>query len=380
MFSKLLSGLMLLANTLTAIFFLICSYASYLHPKDWWFTGFLGLFFPYLFVLLIAFFVFWLFVRRRFAVVSLVVLLAAIPAIQLHVGWHVAAPSEKAKSTEAHQLRLMDWNVRHFIPFEENGFKPGRDRHDESVLSVIKTHEPDVICFQEFLTMPKSGEKDPLQVLKKLGYRYQQFAGEDIFGTGQYSGIALFSKYPVLNGGVIPYPVEVGDHSESSVYADLLIDGDTVRIYSIHLRSFGFGTKEYKTIDDVRTESRSAWESKQLLKKMRNTFYWHGIQADFLAEKINQSPYPSIVCGDLNDVPGSYAYSTIRDEYSDSFLEKGVGLGATFTSSFSFLLQKIPTLRIDYIFHDPRMETTWFKRGEERLSDHAYLVADIQIK
>jgi endonuclease/exonuclease/phosphatase family metal-dependent hydrolase len=380
MFSKLLNGLILFANAVAALFFLICSYASYLHPTDWWFTGFLGLVFPYLFTLLIAFFVFWLFVKRRFAVLSLLVFIAALPGIRLHVGWHFNTLSYKEKTSEPHHVRLMNWNVRHFIPFEENDFKPGRDRHDQSVLSVIESYNPDVICFQEFLTMPKSGDKNPFQVLKKRGYRYQQFAGEDIFGTGQYSGIAIFSKYPVLKGGVIPYPPEEGDHSEPSVYADLLVEGDTVRVYSIHLRSFGFGSREYKTIEDVRTESRSASESKLLLKKMRNTFYWHGIQADFLADKISKSPYPTIVCGDFNDVPGSYAYSVIRGEHRDSFLEKGFGLGATFTSSFSFLLQKIPTLRIDYIFHDPKMTTTWFKRGEERLSDHAYLVADIQIK
>ena len=39
-------------------------------------------------------------------------------------------------------------------------------------------------------------------------------------------------------------------------------------------------------------------------------------------EEIDQSPYPVIVCGDLNDVPNSYAYNHIGRGLRNAFVEK----------------------------------------------------------
>jgi len=133
-------------------------------------------------------------------------------------------------------------------------------------------------------------------------------------------------------------------------------------------------------LDDVRSEGSSVLESRNVIRKMRNTFYWHGLQADFIAAEVGRSPHPALVMGDLNDVPGSYAYTVVRADRKDAFLESGFGLGATFTSSSSFVLQMIPTLRIDNIFLPEQMSVEQFASGGKRLSDHSYLVADIRLK
>lgn len=216
----------------------------------------------------------------------------------------------------------------------------------------------------------------------ELGYKYHQFAGEDIFDTKQYSGIAIFSRLPIAGGGVVPFsPPSPDTHAENTVFADIVNGADTLRVYAVHLQSFGFGAREYRVIDDVKAKyDNSINQSKQLIKKMRNTFYWHGIQADFIVNEMQSSPFPTFVLGDLNDVPGSYTYSVVRGERKDAFLEKGMGLGATFTSSSSFMLQLLPTLRIDYIFHPQQYEALQFTQGGKRLSDHSFLVSDIRKK
>jgi endonuclease/exonuclease/phosphatase family metal-dependent hydrolase len=230
--------------------------------------------------------------------------------------------------------------------------------------------------------MPGEGNKDPMHYLEHvLGYKYHQFAGEDIFDTKQYSGIAIFSKLPIAAGNVIPFPALADANTENTVFADVVDGADTLRIYAVHLQSFGFGAREYKVIDDVKAKNDSSViQSKQLIKKMRNTFYWHGAQSDFIVNEMASSPFPTFVMGDLNDVPGSYTYSVVRGERKDAFLEKGSGLGATFTSSSSFILQLLPTLRIDYIFHPQAYEALQFTQGGKRLSDHAFLVSDIRKK
>jgi endonuclease/exonuclease/phosphatase family metal-dependent hydrolase len=373
-------GVMMLINIIVAALYLACSFAPYMHPKTWWFTGFLGLFFPYLFVLLLLFLLFWIFVRIKWAFFPLLVMLAGSSAVGNHVSFK--GSDEFSLKKQAGSIRFMSWNLRHFIPFDESKFKPDQDKHLQLIFDQVKKYQPDVICFQEFVSMPRVGNKDPLHYLKhELGYKYHQFAGEDIFGTSQYSGIAIFSRLPIAAGNVIPFPASADLNAENTVFADVIDGADTLRVYAVHLQSFGFGAREYRVIDDVKARNDSSvFQSKRLIRKMRNTFYLHGVQSDFIVKEMASSPFPTFVMGDLNDVPGSYTYSVVRGKRKDAFLEKGIGLGATFTSSSSFILQLLPTLRIDYIFHPQQYEALQFTQGGKRLSDHSFLVSDIRKK
>jgi endonuclease/exonuclease/phosphatase family metal-dependent hydrolase len=380
-FKSVSIGAMMLLNIIVAALYLACSFAPFLHPKTWWFTGFLGLFFPYIFLLLLLFLMFWIFVRTKRAFFPLLVMLAGFSAVGNHISFKRGDDFSQEKQPGS--IRFMDWNLRHFIPFDESMFKPDQDKHLQLILDQVKKYQPDVICFQEFVSMPAEGKKDPMYHLEHvLGYKYHQFAGEDIFDTKQYSGIAIFSRLPIARGGVIPFsPASPDANAENTVFVDVIDGADTLRIYAVHFQSFGFGAREYGVIDDVKAKNDSSViQSKQLIKKMRNTFYWHGVQSDFIVNEMASSPYPTFVMGDLNDVPGSYTYSVVRGDRKDAFLEKGTGLGATFTSSSSFMLQLLPTLRIDYIFHPEQYEALQFTQGGKRLSDHSFLVSDIRKK
>jgi endonuclease/exonuclease/phosphatase family metal-dependent hydrolase len=90
-------------------------------------------------------------------------------------------------------------------------------------------------------------------------------------------------------------------------------------------------------------------------------------------EMMNLSPHPYLLCADLNDVPNSYTYFTVRGTKQDAFLKKGFGIGRTFSGL-------APTLRIDYIFPDNNFRILQFNRITKRLSDHYMLVADLELK
>jgi endonuclease/exonuclease/phosphatase family metal-dependent hydrolase len=90
-------------------------------------------------------------------------------------------------------------------------------------------------------------------------------------------------------------------------------------------------------------------------------------------EVLGDSPHPVLFCADLNDVPNSYTYFTIRDKMQDAFLKKGFGIGRTF-SGLS------PTLRIDYIFADKSFKVNQFTRVIRRYSDHYMIVSDLELK
>ena len=80
-----------------------------------------------------------------------------------------------------------------------------------------------------------------------------------------------------------------------------------------------------------------------------------------------------IFCGDVDDVPNSYAYFTIKGNLDDAFIRRGRGLGRT----FRFIS---PTLRIDYIFADKQLKTKQYTKLDVPFSDHYPLIADFEIK
>ena len=370
LFMKFFTSLMAAAT-------LICACSPFLHPVHFWFIGFMSLVFPYLFFVVFILMVYWLLKKSRFAIFPLLVIILSSYTFRNNFSFHKPVQFTLKKSPDL--LRMMSWNIRHFIPNDESNFRPSNSKQVKKVFEEVEKYQPDVICFQEFISLPGEKLNDPFKLLKEqYGYAFHQFDGSDIFHSNQYSGTAIFSKYPIVNGGVIPFPYSNADNTEATVFADIIKGKDTIRIFSVHLQSFGFGIREYKTLQTVKvTTDEKMNESRYLLKKMKNTFNVHGLQADFLSRLLSASPYPYILAGDLNDVPGSYAYMSVRGNHKDAFLEKGFFLGSTFTSSFSFLLKSIPTLRIDYIFHPSDFSTIQYKRGGVGISDHYYLLADL---
>ena len=106
---------------------------------------------------------------------------------------------------------------------------------------------------------------------------------------------------------------------------------------------------------------------------MKLAYQKRGVQTNMVQKALNESPYPSVICGDFNDVPNSYTYFNIRQDWQDAFLKKDFGIGRTFISL-------APTLRIDYILVGNEFEVKQFDMIDEALSDHIMLLADIHLK
>jgi endonuclease/exonuclease/phosphatase family metal-dependent hydrolase len=114
-------------------------------------------------------------------------------------------------------------------------------------------------------------------------------------------------------------------------------------------------------------------QSKNVVARFRNGFLKRRRQSERLKQSVNQSPYPVIVCADLNDVPNSYAYNTIGKGMKNAFEQKGTGIGRTFHGIS-------PTLRIDHIFTDQRFDVEQYLRIKKKLSDHYPIIVDLYYK
>lgn len=106
-------------------------------------------------------------------------------------------------------------------------------------------------------------------------------------------------------------------------------------------------------------------------RKLGAAYRVRASQADSVSKLVSSSPYPVMVVGDFNDLPSSYAYTKIRANLKDAFVEKGFGLGWTFS-------EKIFKFRIDHILYDPSIKLVDFKLDNKvHFSDHYPLYCKI---
>ena len=247
------------------------------------------------------------------------------------------------------------------------------------MFDLIQTYNPDILTLQEFMTADSGKYFNSIwHLTRQMGYPYFYFSKDVVKYNHLLNGTAIFSKFPIENCGKFPLNKTKEDNTESLIFADISINNDTLRIFSAHLQSFGFMQRDYQDISKIKNDPSERLDaSKNIFRKMRTAFERRGLQADFISSKLDESRYPEIFCGDLNDVPNSYAYFSIRGNKKDAFISKNFGLGQTFFSFSSSFMRNLSTLRIDYIFADPRLRIIQSQRIPEILSDHIPVIADI---
>lgn len=355
-------------NIITAVLYLLSCLAPYIKPADSWVIAVLGLGFPILLAVLIGFIFLWLILKLRRVWYSLVVLLAGYKSID--VSWAFHAPSAFQYQKKPNQVRIATWNVARFLEWKRNNNEKSRTRL--KMLDQIQKQNPDILCLEEFFHSPvDSVFYNNISEITAMGYPYHYFS-YDPDGDYQFIGSAIFSKYPMLDTGLVRYFRP--SMTEALVHADIKVNNDTIRVFATHLQSVQFRQHDYEAINEIKTASDSLIDnSKTVLAKVRKAMSLRSSQADVARQVMDDSPYPAIFCGDLNDTPNSYTYFTIRGDMQDAFLKKGFGIGRTFSSVS-------PTLRIDFIFADENFHISQFTRVVKYLSDHFMLMADVELK
>lgn len=266
----------------------------------------------------------------------------------------------------------MTWNVAQFNVMDDKEHPTVK----KQMFDIINEYEPDIACFQEMVaedsTVKMHGHIDEfLDKLHFKNYFYSYNSKEDFWGYAHF-GIIIFSKYPIINKQTVSWFPR--DYNSIFQYVDIVKEGDTIRVFNIHLQSLRFSRANLKYIDKPSVEDKDAIkESKNIIVKFKTGFLKRQIQADRIKAEIDKSPYPVIVCGDFNDVPNSYAYHTIGANLQNAFVEKGGGLGRTF-SGIS------PVLRIDNIFVDEKIDVQQFQLIKKKLSDHFPVIADVEVR
>ena len=353
-------------NALALLVLLLSCLAAYIDPNRYWQLSFIGFAFPVVLVVNFLFLLVWIAKRNRFGL---------LPLIAIVLTWkfiHSTFALNFSPQNNETGIRLMTWNTKSFDLYNWSHNVETRKK----MMDLIKKESPDVLCLQEFYSNNQVFHN--VEYLRDtLGYKYCYFPPaveliktpktklqKTLWRSGvldQQWGVATFSKFPISDTGRVDFGNTLGN---SCIYTDIEMPGKKVRLYNVHFQSIHLGYDDYAALDSLEENQQTNWSAiKNIMRKMKRAYTKRAQQANAVAEHIDAFKGTQILCGDFNDVPVSYTYSTVSKSLDDAFIEKSFGFGATFANKFSIF-------RIDYALFDPEIQINSYRTIRKEFSDH----------
>ncbi|MFC3562000.1 endonuclease/exonuclease/phosphatase family protein [Pedobacter jamesrossensis] len=347
-----------------AICLLLGTIGGSIDPRKNILFAYFALAYPYALLINILFLIWWA-VRKRWSFVFGIAFIIGVGYKTIHATFGfggVEGGSQKAEGS----IRMMTYNVHSFKLFGENNTIPAK----EKMLQIVKEQNPDIICFQEFYTR-KKGEFNTIDSLKTLlNVDHYYFVPVDSNSYESF-GLAIFSKYPIKNKGIIKFE---GSGDNMSIYADLDIKGKSLRIFNVHFQSISFQPQDYQFLDQLTQKTRGKlYASKRILIMLKRAFVKRSNQVDVMKTEMAKCTTPYLIAGDFNDTPASYAVNQITQGLNNTFTKKGSGFGKTYNGKF-------PNFQIDYIATTKDLDVINYLIPKAKLSDHFPVRADLIFK
>jgi endonuclease/exonuclease/phosphatase family metal-dependent hydrolase len=298
----------------------------------------------------------WAVALRWEALLSVVVIAVGLTHLSNYIKF------QKPSGDKTGTFRVQSYNLRLFNYFESRRAGISEKR----ILELLRNQQAEIICLQELYLVGNPLVREEA-IRSAVGGKY--FSHFKIISTGKdrYYGIVTLSKFPIVAKGDVVH----SRSSSLSIYTDVVIGEDTVRIFNNHLQSFHLHRMERTFLNELTAASddkETIKEIRSISSSLRRGFIRRASQAEAVEEKLKASPYPVIVAGDFNDTPISYTYRTLRKGLNDAFVTAGYGAGFTYRGNY-------PPNRIDYILFDNTLECRQFDIIKVRYSDHYPIVA-----
>lgn len=337
---------------------LLAYITPFVHPNTFKLLPFFGLAYPIFLFFTLIFLLIWILARSRMAIAVIFVLLTGG---KLHFRMIALGSDSEEIPEKTELLHVMSYNVRLFDLYTNEPATIGVKR--DHIFLYLKQENPDLICFQEFYHQDKPTNfvtRD--SIIQFLSIRdYHERYAHKLKGRQNF-GVTILSKYPMIAKGDIMFEDQGPRDFNYCVFADIIKNGDTFRIYNVHLQSIRLQSDEHSIFDGDKPKPQSS-TVKLMLDRLLIAYPKRAQQARRVMEHVLTSPYPTIVCGDFNDTPLSYTYHQFNKHLTDAFRNCSSGIGSTYVG-------KVPAGRIDYIFHTEDLESSQFNIQKEVFSDH----------
>lgn len=353
----LFNSCLIAATVLLAAITVAAGFSGRISPLDSGILPLLGLALPFLLLANLGVALCWGLARKYWAF---------IPLLAIGLNWNYLTAvfqfrSDAEKSLAEQYLTLATYNV-HSFGYEITGYSC------KEIARYMEEEEVDVLCFQEF----SDNQYFPMDSIRKVlaHWPYAYIPKEE--AEMDALPIALFSRYPLAGQRFITYP----ESANCSLLCDVIVGSDTVRVLNNHLQTTNISQKRSTWQRELATNNtrREAYAAKDAAETLHKNFVKRTHQTYVIGEFAKNSPYPVLVCGDLNSIPSSHTYYYLQQFLKDGFRTAGHGYMYTFRHARKLL-------RIDYIFHSPQLEgIRYYSPDLDLSSDHNPVIMRVGIK
>ena len=268
-------------------------------------------------------------------------------------------------------MRIMTWNVRRWDEFSTKKNQSASPGH----VGIGGQAKCRLALFPGILEPADTAKSNIRYISNRLGFPYYFFSRDYRSPGKKYeTGVIIFSKYPIVARIQTHFNKDTLQKTESLIAADINVNGQIIRIFTTHLQSVLFKSKDFRSVEILQNAEDSMLEaSRSLAKKLKNALGLRGYQADTVRKQLDTCSYPLVICGDFNDVPNSYSYFHIRGNLQDAFIAKCFGIGRSYK-------QISPTLRIDYILPSREFQVVQTMKLSSPYSDHNAMLTDLKLQ
>ncbi len=331
--------LLFVINSLFAFLLLLSYIIPFIPPSRFSSISILSLIIPVLLVINLLFAVYWIVKLKKQFIVSILVLLIGFQ----HVNALYQIAEKKILLTD--DIKIMSYNVRLFNLHKVK--KINEDQMIKHVEDFVKKTDPDILCFQEFIT----------SLSTSFSYPYKHIA-KNTSTNNTYFGQAIFSKYRIINSGSLNFKNSINN----VIYADIIKEKDTIRVYNVHLESQKI---------QLDKENLGEKNSEKLIQRLQNTFKKQEEQAMELIAHEKSCSYKILMSGDFNNTAFSWVYRKLKGNKQDAFIKAGKGFGKTYDYPF-------PS-RIDFILVGKEFNVNNYKTYSDNFSDHFPIMARVNL-
>lgn len=320
---------MLLLNLCASATLLLCTFSQQLPSINMRLVSLVpitGLAFPIALAVVVAFLMFWLFAWRKGLWLSLVTLLVCTSSIR-----DMCPVNFRRQTPPSGAFHVLSYNIC-------STNVPAEGRIDTPTLDYLLRSNADIICLQECNVGSMRNIDKRSATCRAYPYRSHVILGH---GTRSHN-LCCLSKFPIVDIQDIGFD----GSGNGALRCLLLVEGDTLALFNCHLQSFGLDDDDKNVYEEIFDDPRNnlpTARTKDLVKKLRDASARRSGQADDIARRIEETGARyTIVCGDFNDTPVSYAHHRLTRLLTDAHTRSGNGFDFSFTQGHMYF-------RIDHI-------------------------------
>lgn len=343
-----------IAEVLSYLIFLLtllAAYGGYVNPDHFTIPAIAVLFFPYLAIGTLIIAIVWLVTRNYIpGCIGIAALLASGPTFPEALPFKFPNVIQDEKNT----FRLITFNCLHLRDIKNPDSPTSRS------ISFLIDADADFVCLQEmyYLGPPELPESYQPQI-DSLKQKYPYYS------TDGGNEVEFLSKYP-FEPIPLKLPIQL-KYGACAAYR-VNIDGRILNIVNVHLSSYKLNGKEKNVITQItgKTGAEDSFKEIQgsIYTKLKNAYRERAEMATCIAQEASMLEGDVIICGDFNDVPGSWSYRRFTEMgFNDAYAQTSFGHMITYNSYLMLF-------HIDQILYRGDMVPVKVFKHKHNASDH----------